>query len=73
MNRGSKYICHCKSVTPNEVKKAIREKGARTLVDLQNLTQASTGCGRCRQPVLQVLDKELAIINAKGTQLRLDF
>jgi NAD(P)H-nitrite reductase large subunit len=69
----SKYICHCKSVKKNEIIKAIRKNGAETLLDLQNLTKANTGCGRCKENVLSVLSKEITKRDSMGKQLRFDF
>jgi len=41
-------LCHCRSVYRDQVRHAIREQGARSVDDLQELTTACTGCGCCR-------------------------
>jgi nitrite reductase (NADH) large subunit len=67
-----KYACDCKSVKGSDVRRSIRESGAETLVDIQNLTKASTGCGRCKPQVVAILESELKRINLAGRQLKLD-
>jgi nitrite reductase (NADH) large subunit len=73
MSTISKYVCQCKSVTKAEVKSCITKSGARTLLDVQNLTKASTGCGRCKPYVMKIAEDELNKIKRKGIQLTLDF
>jgi nitrite reductase (NADH) large subunit len=73
MPKVNKYICECKAVTNNNLLNAIRKAGAETLQDVQNLTKASTGCGRCKPNVLQVLKKELQTINPQYNQLKINF
>lgn len=73
MDKRPKHICQCKAVTLSEIKKSITKSGARTLLDIQNLTKASTGCGRCKLQVEEILGKELVKINALGNQLRIEF
>lgn len=73
MTKAVVYICECKAVKANEIKSAIKTKGAQTFLDIQNITKASTGCGRCKQAVTDILNAELCKIEAKGKQLRLDF
>ncbi|MDX9846087.1 MAG: (2Fe-2S)-binding protein [Tenuifilaceae bacterium] len=68
-----KYICECKAVTQREIITAIRRKGARTLLDVQNLTKASTGCSRCKTVVNDIVDKEMSKLRDQGMQLRIDF
>lgn len=52
-------VCFCHCVTQQSLLQAIRE-GAKTLVDIQEKTQASTGCGGCEPDVLEILEKALA-------------
>jgi bacterioferritin-associated ferredoxin len=73
METFSKYICQCKSVKKNEIIKSIRKNGAETLLDIQNLTKAATGCGRCKDEVMGILEKEMVKKSAMGKQLRIDF
>jgi len=67
-----KYVCECKSIKASEIRKSIRESGAETLVDVQNLTKASTGCGRCKAQIIKILEVELKRILLAGRQLKLD-
>ncbi len=48
-------VCNCNAVTKGEIVKAILEKGAKTLEDIQSLTKASTSCGSCAELVEQIL------------------
>ena len=43
-------VCSCKHVTLGEIIYAIKEKGARTLEALGNLTDAGTCCKSCKNP-----------------------
>ena len=56
----STRICFCHAVADTEILKAIHEKGARSLEDIQRLTLASTGCGGCMPEVERILHEELA-------------
>jgi len=48
-------VCNCNAVTKGEIVKAIKEKGAKTLEDIQTLTKASTSCGSCAELVERIL------------------
>ena len=41
-------VCSCKQVTLGEIIHAIKEKGAKTLEDLENLTDAGSSCKSCK-------------------------
>lgn len=43
-------VCTCKHVTLGEIIHAIKEKNAKTLEDLGELTDAGTCCGSCKNP-----------------------
>jgi bacterioferritin-associated ferredoxin len=43
-------VCTCKHVTLGEIICAIKEKNAKTLDELGNLTDAGTCCKSCRNP-----------------------
>jgi nitrite reductase (NADH) large subunit len=73
MDNNSKFVCNCKAITRNEIINAIRKKGAESFLDIQNLTKASTGCGRCKIQVLSIIEIELRKQIGLGKQLRLDF
>jgi nitrite reductase (NADH) large subunit len=50
-------ICFCHNRCCREIKEAIRA-GAHTLKDVQDETQASTGCGGCEYEVREILEQE---------------
>jgi nitrite reductase (NADH) large subunit len=66
-------ICECKSVSRSEIIKSIRTGGCQTIIDIQNITGASTGCGRCKPKVLEVLMQELRRKNSDDKQLQIPF
>lgn len=43
-------VCDCKNVSLGEIICAIKEKGTKTLEDLENLTDAGGSCGCCKSP-----------------------
>lgn len=49
-------ICKCKAVKLSEIKKAIQKQNAKTVGDIQRITGASTGCGRCERRIEQILE-----------------
>lgn len=65
-------ICSCKGVTKKEILTAIRN-GAQTITDIQIITKASTGCGRCKTTINSILEKEQAKALKKDSQLRINF
>jgi NAD(P)H-nitrite reductase large subunit len=68
-----KYVCECKSVRLNEILRSIRKYNCSSLLDIQYQTKASTGCGRCKNQVQEILNSELEKKNKVGRQLKLDF
>jgi len=48
-------VCNCNAVSKEDILKAISEKGAKTLEDIQNITKASTSCGSCAEIVERIL------------------
>ncbi|AGR77545.1 (2Fe-2S)-binding protein [Aliarcobacter butzleri] len=44
----SYVVCTCKQVTLGEIIYAIKEKGAKTLQDLEDITDAGSCCGSCK-------------------------
>jgi NAD(P)H-nitrite reductase large subunit len=65
-------ICSCKGVTKSEIIKAVKG-GAQNIVDIQMLTKASTGCGRCKGIIHTILSKELEKLQEQNSQLRINF
>lgn len=41
-------VCSCKNVTLGEIIHAIKEQGAKTISDIEDLTDAGSACGCCR-------------------------
>lgn len=46
----SHIVCTCKQVTLGEILYAIKEKNAKTLEDLGEITDAGTCCKSCKNP-----------------------
>ena len=44
----SYIVCNCKQVSLGDVIFAIKEKGAKTLDNLEDLTDAGSSCGCCK-------------------------
>jgi len=44
----SHVVCECRKVTLGEIIHAIKEKGAKNIEDIANLTDATTACGCCK-------------------------
>ncbi len=41
-------VCSCKNVTLGEIIHAIKEKGAKSLEDIEQITDAGSACGCCK-------------------------
>ena len=52
-----KIICNCFGVSEEEIIKAIKEKGAKTLDDIKEINYAGGGCTRCVPNIKMILDK----------------
>ncbi|AXK48917.1 (2Fe-2S)-binding protein [Aliarcobacter trophiarum LMG 25534] len=44
----SYIVCECKQVSLGEIIFAIKEKGAKTLEDIEDMTDAGGSCGCCK-------------------------
>lgn len=53
----SEIICHCFEVSREEIEKAIREKGLKTVEEVGECTNAGTGCGGCQVQIQEILDE----------------
>lgn len=53
----SEIICHCFEVSREEIEKAIREKGLKTVEEVGEITNAGTGCGGCQDQIQEILDE----------------
>ncbi len=56
----SETICFCMNVTVGDIRDAIAN-GAKTLEDVVEATEASTGCGGCADHLKQVVDELLSV------------
>jgi bacterioferritin-associated ferredoxin len=54
----NKLVCICNSVTEMEIRKILK-KGARSTTDIQKLTIAGTGCGRCIREIDSLVENHL--------------
>lgn len=73
MLQSAKFICNCKCVTKAEVITSIRKKGASSFSDVRAITLATTGCGRCKSDVENVVNEELKKHAVRMMQLKIDF
>jgi NAD(P)H-nitrite reductase large subunit len=48
-------ICHCNGIMKSEIVKAIREKGLKTVEEVQDATEAGTVCGGCVDDIEEIL------------------
>lgn len=53
---GKRLICLCNLVYEQEIINALR-KGAKTTDEIQKLTRAGTGCGRCLVVIDSLVDE----------------
>ena len=56
----NKIICNCMEVTHGQIVAAIKEKGCKTLEDIQRETEACTVCGGCEDDIQDILSELLA-------------
>ena len=52
---GSTIICHCFSVTEQQIIDAILNNGAKTFDDISKITSAGLACGRCRENIKAII------------------
>ncbi len=52
-------ICHCMGVSKEDIINAIKEKGCKTVEDIQEATDAGTGCGGCLEDIQDILDENI--------------
>lgn len=50
-----KEICTCMGITKGEIVKAIKEKGLKTVEEVQDATEAGTVCGGCVPDIEEIL------------------
>ena len=54
---GSTIICHCFSVTEQQIIDAIVENGAKNFDDVSKITSAGLACGRCRESIKAIISR----------------
>ncbi len=67
----NRLVCLCNHVTAREIVKVLRA-GALTTAEVQQFTQAGTGCTRCVREIDAIVVKHLAT-RKKEPQLRIKF
>lgn len=68
---GKRIICLCNLVYEKEIINTLK-KGAKSTKDIQNLTRAGTGCGRCLVVIDSIVD-EFLTNQPINPQQKLDF
>ena len=51
-------ICNCMDVSELEIVDAIKNKEAKTVQDIMDITDAGTGCGSCIPDIEEILKRE---------------
>ncbi|NCC63587.1 MAG: iron-sulfur cluster assembly scaffold protein [Spirochaetia bacterium] len=59
----ARVVCECKNVTDVQIEDLVKSGEAKTLVELQEITQFGTGCGKCRLAVSNLFDEYKHIYN----------
>lgn len=61
-NSSATIICECKGVTDQAIEELVKEDKVRTLEDLERLTGAGTGCGKCREKLKAQIEESMHIL-----------
>lgn len=48
-------VCQCMDITKGEIVDAIKAKGLKTVEEVQDETEAGTGCGACIEDIEEIL------------------
>lgn len=59
----AKTICECKNVTDVQIEDLVKTKQAKTMEQLQEITEYGTVCGKCKQAVSELFDEYKHIYN----------
>ncbi|MCF8361992.1 MAG: (2Fe-2S)-binding protein [Prolixibacteraceae bacterium] len=65
-------VCQCKQVTQKEIVSLIRKHPEVSETELILVTKASTGCGRCRNEVIEIFNETKATLPT-NLQLKIAF
>ena len=61
-NKIAVIVCECKGVTDQMIENLVKEDKVRTLEDLERLTGAGTGCGKCRDKLKAQIEESMHIL-----------
>jgi len=50
-------ICTCNEIYKNEIVKAIKENGLKTVEEVGDVTTAGTVCGQCQDDIQDILNE----------------
>jgi NifU-like protein involved in Fe-S cluster formation len=56
--REGRVVCHCLFVREGRIRRAVQERGLRSVEEVQAWTRACTGCRSCRVEVQRIVDGE---------------
>lgn len=59
----AKIICECKGVTDMQIEELVKSDKAKTYEDLERLTGCGTGCGKCKNRIIETLEEFKHIYN----------
>lgn len=62
------YVCVCHAVTDEDIRKAV-DRGACSLLDVQNQLPVASCCGRCEETARGVVDEYLSSLG-EPTEIR---
>lgn len=50
-------ICHCNNIMKGEIVKTIKEKGLKTVEEVQDETTAGTACDSCIPDIVEIINE----------------
>lgn len=59
----AKIVCECKGVTDMQIEELVKSDKAKTYEDLERLTGCGTGCGKCKNRIIETLEEFKHIYN----------
>ena len=51
-------VCYCMDISREEIVDAIKNKGAKTVEAITEITEAGSGCGGCISTIEEILEEE---------------
>ena len=55
----SEIICNCMEITRGQIVAAIKEKGCKTVEDIQRETEACTVCMSCENDIQDIINEHI--------------